>query len=413
MPTPTPISYGMQLLQNTGNQTASGATGGLLGQIFAGANARREWKYKQKEMALQQQYALEQMQKQAEYQYSNWQKQFDYENTYNDPSAIRDRWQKAGASLAAVLGSSGVGVNATMSGSSPGSIGASGPSGGSFSSAIGSPVGIFDPRAAAQNMLAKSEAERNSAAADQSRAEAQRINDQNLGKDYYVRAGDLSLQLSEAHINQSDAISRNFNAAAAWQEAQNSYADLIATAEWEKIIGEVGLVTEEYARLRAQNDAEIPFMAQLAAANVAYLLASSSNLRASAQVSSYTARDMQKWFELNWNSKVEVPAVDEKGRPTGGTTTMTGQQIQELLFSISAAEGRQTLQSNWFEIRSRKNALGYTALQTVVRGATDIAGAYVTRKIPTSTQSTNETTYVGSDGTVRGYAVSQMSKKRR
>lgn len=409
---PTPTSFGMQLLQNTGNQAASGTTGGLLGQLFAGANARREWKYKQKEMALQQQYALEQMQKQAEYQYSNWQKQFDYENTYNDPTAIRDRWQKAGASLAAVLGSSGVGVNATMPGGSAGSIGASGPAGGSFSSAAGSSLGVFDPRAAAQNMVAKTEADRNSAAADQSRAEAQRINDQNLGKDYYSRAGELALQLSEANIKQSDAVSRNFNAAATWQEAQNSYADLIATAEWEKVVGEVGLITEEYQRLRAQNDADIPFMAQLAAANVSYLLAATSNLRASAQVSSFTARDMQKWYDLNWNSVVQVPDVDSSGKPNGRTVEMTGREIQELLFSISAAEGKQTLQSNWFEIRSRKNALGYSALQTVVKGATDIANAYVTRKIPTTTDSSRETTYVGDDGTVRGYATEQMRRRQ-
>lgn len=407
----TPISFGMQLLQNTANQASSGATGGLLGQLFAGANARREWKYKQKEMALQQQYALEQMQKQAEYQYSNWQKQFDYENEFNDPSAIRDRWQKAGASLASVLGSSGVGVNATMSGGSAGNIGASGPAGGSFNSASGSTLGVFDPQAAARNMVAKSEADRNAAAADQARAEAQRINDQNLGKDYYARAGELALQLSNANINQSDAVARNFNAAATWQEAQNGYADLIATAEWEKIVGEVGLITEEYQRLRAQNDAEIPFMSQLAAANVAYLLASASNLRSSAAVASYTARDLQKWFTLNWESAVDVPDVDDNGKPTGKTVKMTGREIQELLFSLQASSAKQGLSAEWFNIRSRKNALGYQALQTIVKSASDGVAGYVSRGRSFSSRSTD--TFVGEDGTVRGYVVREMSGSRK
>lgn len=404
-------SFGMQLLQNSSGQASSGSVGGLLGQIFAGANARREWRYKQKEMALQQQYALEQMQKQAEYQYGNWQKQFDYENAYNDPTAIRDRWQKAGASLAAVLGSSGVGVNATIPGSSAGSIGASGPSGGSFHSATGSSMGVFDPQAAARNMVAQSEADRNAAAADQARAEAQRIEDQNLGKDYYARAGDLALQLSTAHINQADAVSRNFNAAAAWQEAQNGYADLIATAQWEKIVGEVGLITEEYQRIRAQNDAEIPFMAQLAAANVAYLLASASNLRASAAVSAYTARDLQEWFRLNWESTVEVPDVDENGKPTGKTVSMTGRDIQELLFALQASAGKQGLSAEWFNIRSRKNALGYQALQTVVRSASDGVAGYLTRGRSVTRRSSD--TYMDDSGTVRGYVLREMTEKHR
>ena len=102
-------------------------TGGI-GQIFAGANARRQWRYRQKEMALQQKYALEQMSKNAELSYNNWQKQFDYENEYNLPTAVMDRYRQAGINPAAVLGSSGVGVSATMSGGSAPSFGNSGPS---------------------------------------------------------------------------------------------------------------------------------------------------------------------------------------------------------------------------------------------------------------------------------------------
>ena len=52
--------------------TAAGAVGniasGAANALFGGIQARRNWKYKKKEMALQQKYNLENMQKQFDYQ---------------------------------------------------------------------------------------------------------------------------------------------------------------------------------------------------------------------------------------------------------------------------------------------------------------------------------------------------------
>ena len=93
-------SFGKQLYQGAAQTGASGLISGALGQLFGGMNARRQWKYTQKQMALQQKYALEQMQKQAEYEYGNWQKQFDYENAYNDPSKVFERYRSAGVTPA-------------------------------------------------------------------------------------------------------------------------------------------------------------------------------------------------------------------------------------------------------------------------------------------------------------------------
>lgn len=164
-------SFGGQLLRGSATTGSSGLISGAIGQLFAGMNARRQWKYTQKQMALQQKYALEQMQKQAEYEYGNWQKQFDYENEYNDPSKIFERYRAAGVTPAGVLGSSGVGVNATMPGGSGGSIGANGPSGG-----LPSPgSGPLDMTALGQNMANQSVVDRNNAAAQRDRAEAAQI----------------------------------------------------------------------------------------------------------------------------------------------------------------------------------------------------------------------------------------------
>ena len=147
---PAAASFGQALGQSAASTGATGLISGALGQLFGGMNARRQWRYQQKQMKLQQQYALEQMQKQSELSYANWQKRFDYENAYNDPTKVFDRYLKAGVTPAAVLGSSGVGVNATMSGGSASMPSASGPSGGSPVSPAG--FAPADPTSIAQKI---------------------------------------------------------------------------------------------------------------------------------------------------------------------------------------------------------------------------------------------------------------------
>ena len=196
IPVAAAASFGQALGQSAASTGATGLISGALGQLFGGMNARRQWRFQQKQMKLQQQYALEQMQKQSELSYANWQKQFDYENAYNDPSKLFARYLKAGVTPAAVLGSSGVGVNATMSGGSAAMPSAAGPSGGSPVSPGASPVA--DPTAIAQNMIAQSTVSRNDAAANRDNAEAQSINDQNVGNQLYVAMAQARVALDEA-----------------------------------------------------------------------------------------------------------------------------------------------------------------------------------------------------------------------
>lgn len=196
IPVAAAASFGQALGQSAASTGTTGLISGALGQLFGGMNARRQWRFQQKQMKLQQQYALEQMQKQSELSYANWQKQFDYENAYNDPSKLFARYLKAGVTPAAVLGSSGVGVNATMSGGSASMPSASGPSGGASVSPGASPVA--DPTAIAQNMIAQSTVSRNDAAANRDNAEAQSINDQNVGNQLYVAMAQARVALDEA-----------------------------------------------------------------------------------------------------------------------------------------------------------------------------------------------------------------------
>lgn len=99
--------------------TAAGAIGniasGAANALFGGIQARRNWKYKKKEMALQQKYNLENMQKQFDYQQEAW----DRENRYNDPRNASARWRLAGISPNAVFGNSPGGAGVAGSAGTP------------------------------------------------------------------------------------------------------------------------------------------------------------------------------------------------------------------------------------------------------------------------------------------------------
>ena len=83
--------------------------------LFGGIQARRNWKYKKKEMSLQQKYNFENMQKQFDYQQEAWRR----ENEYNDPRNATARWRLAGISPQAVFGNSPGGAGVASSASTP------------------------------------------------------------------------------------------------------------------------------------------------------------------------------------------------------------------------------------------------------------------------------------------------------
>ena len=348
-----------------GGQLISGG----IGQLFAGFNARRQWRYRQKEMALQQKYALEQMAKNAELSYGNWQKQFDYENEYNLPTAVMDRYRQAGINPAAVLGSSGVGVSATMSGGSSPSFGNSGPS-----SSFAQPASYAgDPTAAALNEMNRSAIKRNEAAADRDAAEADRINAQNVGKEAYQTAFELNNQLLAAGVKDAEARAKYNDAIAEWQLARNQYKDLIATADWQKAVAELALLTEQYDRTRALNKVEIPLLPQVAAANIGYILASARSLRAGAAVDELNAQDMQNWLKVNWETVIDVPEVDADGKPTGKTRKMTGSDVASYLLGIQYTEGAQGLAARAFENWQKKHPMLIGIVEKLIGGVS--AGA--------------------------------------
>lgn len=369
---------------------AAGISAG--GQVASGLfkpSLKRQWKYQQKQMKLQQQYALEQMQKQGEINYANWQKQFDYENAYNDPTKVFDRYLKAGITPAAVLGSSGVGVNATMSGGSPGSVGASGPSGGSFdfSSPLPPGAGSAAAGAALEAMGVNSTIERNKAAANLDNAQADDIRNKMPTKEQGQALIELEKQLKRANIGSQSSLARYYGELAINQEAYNKYADLAATYDFQRIQAAYAEQVERTKRIRAENDAEIPLLEQSAAANLAYLCAVADAAKASARESRSHAdildiqqKDMQYMFEVTWETPVKVPLINEKGEPTGEFEEITGREYYSYLRGLELGEGRQSLSGNWFTIRKDKNALFYDVTKAFATAAGIAGASYVGRK---------------------------------
>lgn len=369
---------------------AAGLSAG--GQVASGLfkpSLKRQWKYQQKQMKLQQQYALEQMQKQGEINYANWQKQFDYENAYNDPTKVFDRYLKAGVTPAAVLGSSGVGVNATMSGGSPGSVGASGPSGGSFdfSSPLPPGAGSAAAGAALEAMGVNSTIERNKAAANLDNAQADDIRNKMPTREQGQALIELEKQLKRANIGSQSSLARYYGELAINQEAYNKYADLAATYDFQRIQAAYAEQVERTKRIRAENDAEIPLLEQSAAANLAYLCAVADAAKASARESRSHAdildiqqKDMQYMFEVTWETPVKVPLINEKGEPTGEFEEITGREYYSYLRGVNLAEGRQGLSGNWFAIRKNKNALFYDVTKAFATAAGIAGASYVGRK---------------------------------
>lgn len=382
---PVPIaaatSFGQALGQSAASTGTTGLITGALGQLFGGMNARRQWKFQQKQMKLQQQYALEQMQKQSELSYANWQKQFDYENAYNDPTKVFDRYLKAGVTPAAVLGSSGVGVNATMSGGSASMPSASGPSGGAPVAPGG--FAAADPTAIAQNMLARSTVDRNAAAANRDNAEAALMQGNTHSVDWRKEMDDLEKKALEHNISNAAELVRLNRALADIHVADAEYADLMATYKFQDFVAMYSKHVEEANMIKKYNDKyfDSVYAAQIARdyAGAYESAASGALMKADTEVQKVRLDDLREWFNLNWETEVDVPEVDEKGKPTGKVIKMTGRQIHQKLLGLAASEGEQGLSGRWFSNRSEKNAFGYSMARTALAGAIAISGMALTK----------------------------------
>lgn len=380
VPVVAAASFGRALGESAASTGTNGLINGLFGQLFGGMNARRQWKFQQKQMKLQQQYALEQMQKQSELSYANWQKQFDYENAYNDPSKVFDRYLKAGVTPAAVLGSSGVGVNATMSGGSASMPSASGPAGGSPVAPGGFVPG--DPSAVAQNMIARSTVNRNVAAADRDEAEAANLRGNTHTQDWRDQMDRLELQIAEHNVKDAREVANLHEAQAQIMSIEAYLADISQGYKLSSIMAMAGVLEEKYNYLRKTNDwfepqagAALAVAWSSAVANVASANESDSRTKLNAQ----ELKDLQKWFELNWEKEVPVQIRDEKGQVVETKTMKVAETMAILKTAAAETAQLETGNARW-DLRNSRLRLGHDVIRSFAAAAGIAGASYVGRK---------------------------------
>lgn len=383
---PVPSSTLGQLVSTAatgGMNQAFGALGNSVGAglgdaIFGGISARRNWKYKQKEMALQQQYALEQMEKQYGFMLDNSKAMFDYENAYNDPSKVFERFRLAGVNPAAVLGSSGASVGATVSSGNSGSAGVSLPhssgSGGftGMSGAVGDPVSQMLMNS--QRKVLDSQAEKNEADAAEARGNTH-------SEDYRKAYDSYQLQIQQYNVKSADEKSKYDAAAARMAQNDAELSDTLFGYNLDARVAEVSEMKERADYWRKENDTFYrTFAANLAMTEASILLAKAeeSLVSGEAALTREHLLDFQNYMREHWDREFEVPIYDEKGRIME-KKKLTGGQAVEIMNSFYASQASIGVGTAKWNLRSQKNALGYALLQATVHGAFGLAGSAVTR----------------------------------
>lgn len=375
---------GQALGMNAASSAGSSAGGGIADALFGGISARRNWKYKQKEMALQQQYALEQMSKSAEYQLAHDKQMFDYQNAYNDPSAVLERNMAAGLNPAAVLGQSGVGVSATIPTSSGGAPSGHGPV--ASGSAGGLTALAGNPSAYADIQLKDAQQERERSAAALNDAEADWYKSQTLDKSLRERLMKAQAGLAEAGITESSSRASLNAAITLSYSIDNELKDAAFGYNFEMIKANLGKAKEEYYQLKTRTgyiDDQIEAELQLLTARAIYLKSSASNQEQLSRVNELTADDLENWFDVNWSTKVQVPIINDKGK-VERTVEMTGKEIRKEYMKLNLQDFQYDMYTNRWELRSEKNRFGYSIVNTAVSGAMSAVGHVAGAKVLSS-----------------------------
>ena len=421
---------------------AAGISAG--GQIASGLfkpSLRRQWKYQQKQMKLQQQYALEQMQKQGEINYANWQKQFDYENAYNDPSKVFDRYLKAGISPAAALGSSGVGINATMSGGSAGSVGASGPSGGSFdfSSPLPPGVGSSAAEAALDAMGVNSTIERNKAAANRDDAEAANIRSNTFEPEFNKARAEASKAVDEALANKEIEAAAALKSERLLNDLNNTLLSLTMDARVEESKALADLAKEELRQLRVQGtqiermvNARILVLETQGALNEALSGLASANEAGQRINNLDLANELSRQWDKRFDVEIPNPAYDANLRSRNPVqranpgpksfkvsmslkdfydkTAVNQANASEFLPEQARVALRNAKLDPYIEIgKALVGVAGSLSGAGIIRGGVSAAAKGFAQTSTEGSSSSSRTTIFDGHGNVKGYVMKEMS----
>lgn len=361
-----------------GSAAATGTTGGLLGQLFGGWNARRQWKYQKRAMELQQQFTLEQMQKQYEYQKS----MFDYENEYNSPVNTFRRFADAGINPSAVLGSSGASMSATVPASS-------GPSGSSISPGIGvSPagsVGIGNPLMSSQIRLNDANARAAESSANLSDEKA--VTEQSVRN---LLGASVDEKQQNAYFLEQKSIYQNLVNAKADDMLESQLANLKASTD--NLIASANLTEEQIDLVRAQS-VETFVNASLSVERIALTQAQTDAQRKLADLYksekgfiSLRADDLEATIRsLKANQTLTTYQLDKSGKVVPMVWKLDGYGAKGLILQCEALRGfavaaRDGVNADWENTRQWIQSVDMSI--SAASEAAGLAASFVAKGVP-------------------------------
>ncbi len=341
---------------------------------------KRQWKYQQRFMELQQKYALEQM---AE-QYKYWKKQFDEENAYNEPAKILERFRVAGINPASVLGQSGASIGATLTPSGTASTtGTGGSPGLDYSNPFAS-----TPASMAEGAMIASNIRRNNAAANADNANADKARGETHAEGFQASADAIFLDLqkytrdtAKHGVTSAEYEAKLKQVAFAIAENDRFISDMTVDYRIDTIKYQLDKTKAEAERLEgiskyAARQAKADWILTCVQADLVRAQESTQN-----QIGNLTfeqVRNAREMFAMNWEKKFDV-RIYNKNREVIDTKQMTLQEMYGYLTSIDASEGSLNELLSGFQMRSEKNALGYSILKALVGIIGAVGVGYVTK----------------------------------
>lgn len=240
-----------------------------------------------------------------------------------------------------------------------------------------------NPSAYADIELKNAQQERERSAAALNDAEADWYKSQTVDKDLRERLMKAQAGLAEQGITESSSRAKLNTAISLSYSIDNELKDAAFGYNLEQIKADLGKAKEEYYQLKARTgyiDDLVEGELQLLTARAIYLKSSSSNQEQLARVNELTADDLENWFDVNWNTEVDVPIINEKGK-IDRTIKMTGKEIRKEYMKLDLQDFQYDMYTNRWELRSEKNRFGYSVVNTAVSGAMSAAGHVAGAKV--------------------------------
>lgn len=189
--------------------------------------------------------------------------------------------------------------------------------------------------------------------------------------------------LAEAGITESSSRASLNAAITLSYSIDNELKDATFGYNFEMIKADLGKAKEEYYQLKTRTgyvDDLLEGELQLLTARAIYLKSSASNQDQLSRVNELTADDLENWFDVNWNTQVEVPIIDEKGK-VERTVKMTGKEIRREYMKLNLQDFQYDMYTNRWALRSEKNRFGYSIVNTAVSGAISAVGHVAGAKV--------------------------------